>query len=322
MAEKEFDAVQQMDPYRMEEVDIYSNMLYVMEKKAKLGKLAHEYAEIDRNRAEVCCLIGMSNPVSVLASPIYPSSKTDDHRPGNYYSSRADHTKAITYFKRSLMLNRDYLPAWTLMGHEFVELKNSHAAIEAYRKAIGTCRSLRAQLTSATDVNAKDYRAWYGLGQAYELLDMPNYAIEYYNQATALRCARLLSRRLPRDPELMMLRPYDCRMWTALGTVYESLQRWVMLVRDTAMLVLPADAKRQATRSMPGSHARSARCRPRTNTQHSLETRISAHGDRPSGRSARIARGNRLSPQIAGAGGAGRSSNRRSRSELHGDCRV
>ena len=58
--------------------------------------------------------------------------------PGNYYSSRADHTKAIMYFKRSLMLNREYLPAWTLMGHEFVELKNSHAAIEAYRKAIGT----------------------------------------------------------------------------------------------------------------------------------------------------------------------------------------
>lgn len=57
-AEKEFDAVQKADPYRMEEVDIYSNMLYVMNKKAKLGKLAHEYAEIDRNRAEVCCLIG------------------------------------------------------------------------------------------------------------------------------------------------------------------------------------------------------------------------------------------------------------------------
>lgn len=45
--------------------------------------------------------------------------------------------KAIQYFKRSLQLNRDYLPAWTLMGHEFVELKNSHAAIEAYRRAVG-----------------------------------------------------------------------------------------------------------------------------------------------------------------------------------------
>jgi len=70
------------------------------------------------------------------------------------------------------------------MGHEFVELKNSHAAIEAYRKAIGE-RLCLAQLT--IDVNAKDYRAWYGLGQAYELLDMPMYAIEYYDQATSLR---------------------------------------------------------------------------------------------------------------------------------------
>lgn len=56
---------------------------------------------------------------------------------GNYYSAREEHTKAIQYFRRSLLLNRDYLPAWTLLGHEFVELKNSHAAIEAYRRAIG-----------------------------------------------------------------------------------------------------------------------------------------------------------------------------------------
>lgn len=49
----------------MEEVDIYSNMLYVMNKQAKLGKLAHEYAEIDRNRAEVCCLIGKTRHSTV-----------------------------------------------------------------------------------------------------------------------------------------------------------------------------------------------------------------------------------------------------------------
>ena len=44
------------------------------------------------------------------------------------------------------MLNREYLPAWTLMGHEYVELKNSHAAIEAYRKAVGErhCNELGA----------------------------------------------------------------------------------------------------------------------------------------------------------------------------------
>ena len=37
------------------------------------------------------------------------------------------------------------------------------------------------------DINRKDYRAWYGLGQAYELLGMHQYALYYYQQATALR---------------------------------------------------------------------------------------------------------------------------------------
>lgn len=54
----------------MEEVDIYSNMLYVMNKQAKLGKLAHEYAEIDRNRAEVCCLIGKTRCLSYCEIPL------------------------------------------------------------------------------------------------------------------------------------------------------------------------------------------------------------------------------------------------------------
>jgi hypothetical protein len=46
-----------------------------------------------------------------------------------------------------------------------------------------------AQTTIRTDVNRKDYRAWYGLGQTYELLDMHFYALSYYQHATALRCA-------------------------------------------------------------------------------------------------------------------------------------
>lgn len=56
----------------MEEVDIFSNMLYVMDKRAKLGKLAHEYAEIDRNRAEVCCLVG--KPISLSITSMAPPS--------------------------------------------------------------------------------------------------------------------------------------------------------------------------------------------------------------------------------------------------------
>jgi anaphase-promoting complex subunit 8 len=55
------------------------------------------------------------------------------------------------YFQRALKLNRKYLSAWTLMGHEFVELKNTTAAVNAYRRAV--------------EINPRDYRAWYGLGQ-------------------------------------------------------------------------------------------------------------------------------------------------------------
>ncbi|CAN0190685.1 unnamed protein product, partial [Hapterophycus canaliculatus] len=55
-----------------------------------------------------------------------------------------------------------------------------------------------------SDINPKDYRAWYGLGQAYEILQMHLYAIYYYRRATALR-------------------PYDARMWIAMGQCLEKL---------------------------------------------------------------------------------------------------
>ena len=66
--------------------------------------------------------------------------------PGNYYSLRSQHEKAVLYFQRALKLNPKYLAAWTLMGHEYMELKHTSAAIQAYRQAIGLFHS------SVTDV--------------------------------------------------------------------------------------------------------------------------------------------------------------------------
>lgn len=63
-------------------------------------------------------------------------------RAGNYYSLKGQHEKAVTYFLKALRLDRRCLSAWTLMGHEFVELKNSGAAIEAYRQAVGECQNI------------------------------------------------------------------------------------------------------------------------------------------------------------------------------------
>ena len=78
------------------------------------------------------------------------------------------------------------------MGHEYIELKNSNAAIEAYRRAAGKSAAVVRLINSkhvlpCPDVNQKDYRAWYGLAQAYELLSMHQYALYYFQKATTLR---------------------------------------------------------------------------------------------------------------------------------------
>ncbi|CAK1602824.1 unnamed protein product [Parnassius mnemosyne] len=144
-----FGELYQNDPYRLDNWDVYSHLLYLKEKRMELAKLAQKAVSIDKYRVETCCVIG------------------------NYYSLRSEHQKAVVYFQRALSLDPQYLSAWILMGHEFIELQNSNAAIQCYRQAI--------------DVNRNDYRAWNGLGQAYEILGLNGYCIYYYSRAAQLK---------------------------------------------------------------------------------------------------------------------------------------
>ena len=59
---------------------------------------------------------------------------------------RADHQKAVMYFHRALKLNPQYLSAWTLLGHEFMEMKNTNGAIHSYRQAIGMMLYIKTYL--------------------------------------------------------------------------------------------------------------------------------------------------------------------------------
>ncbi|XP_060518320.1 cell division cycle protein 23 homolog isoform X2 [Cylas formicarius] len=165
---KMFRQILEIDPYRLDNLDTYSNLLYVLEMKNDLANLAYKVVGIDKYRVETCCVIG------------------------NYYSLRSDHAKAVLYFRRALKLNPQFLSAWTLMGHEYMEMKNINAAIQSYRYAI--------------EINARDYRAWYGLGQTYEILKMPFYCLYYYKKAQELK-------------------PNDSRMVIALGETYERLDK-------------------------------------------------------------------------------------------------
>lgn len=57
-AEQEFDSLIESDPYRLDDMDIFSNVLYVMEKKAKLSYLAHMSSATDKYRSETMCIVG------------------------------------------------------------------------------------------------------------------------------------------------------------------------------------------------------------------------------------------------------------------------
>lgn len=148
-AQRWFQDTLGQDRYCLDQMDVYSNLLYVREDRVALSQLAHEAVVIDKYRPETCCIIG------------------------NFYSLKQNRTKAISYFQRALKLDRTYASAWTLMGHEYVEMKQTEAAMEAYRRAV--------------NISPLDYRAFYGLGQTYEFLNMHLYALYYYRRAATLK---------------------------------------------------------------------------------------------------------------------------------------
>ncbi|KAI3886600.1 hypothetical protein MKW92_003322 [Papaver armeniacum] len=116
------------DPYRVEDMDMYSNVLYAKECFSALSYLAHRVFLTDKYRPESCCIIG------------------------NYYSLKGQHEKS-----------------------------------------------------RAVDINPCDYRAWYGLGQAYEMMCMPFYALYYFRKS-------------------VYLQPSDSRLWIAMAQCYETEQ--------------------------------------------------------------------------------------------------
>jgi len=196
-----FTQILTTSPHRLDSLDHFSNILYVMGERPKLAFIAQVATATDKFRPETCCVVG------------------------NYYSLKSEHEKAVMYFRRALTLDRNFLSAWTLMGHEYIEMKNTHTAIESYRRAV--------------DVNRKDYRAWYGLGQAYEVLDMAFYALFYYQRAAALQ-------------------PYDPKMWQAVGSCYAKMGRVEQSIQALKRALVAGSyyADDGAPGASPGSHTR------------------------------------------------------------------
>ena len=144
-----FSKVLALDPRYLDFLDHYSNVLYNLGSYDRLAFVAQLASSVDSHRPETCLVIG------------------------NYYSLLSRPEAAITSFRRALALDRSCSPAWTLLGHEYLKAQNTHAAIESYQHALSHARH--------------DYRALFGLGQAYDALEKPDLSLHYYLRASTIR---------------------------------------------------------------------------------------------------------------------------------------
>nr|CCM13770.1 hypothetical protein, conserved [Leishmania guyanensis] len=163
-AEALYQRIRVIDPHYLAILYDYSNVLYTKRDRLGLSSLAQSVYQADAFRAETNFTVG------------------------NYYVLLGQHDRAALHFHRATAIDPQCAEAWLLLGHAYVEVKNTTAAVEAYRTAV--------------ELNERDYRGWYNLGQIYELLEAYHHALYYYWHTTSLR-------------------PADPGMWVAVANCLE-----------------------------------------------------------------------------------------------------
>ncbi|XP_039053686.1 cell division cycle protein 27 homolog B-like [Hibiscus syriacus] len=167
-ADYAFSLARQISPHSVEEMDVYSTVLYHLKEEMKLKYLAQELLLVDRFAPQTWCAIG------------------------NCYSLRKDHETALKSFQRALQLNSRFAYALTLSGHEYVIMEDYKHGAECYEKSL--------------NVDARQYKSWYGLGVIYLHQEKFEFAEHHFRQAYHIN-------------------PFSSVIMYYLGTTLEALKR-------------------------------------------------------------------------------------------------
>lgn len=147
-AEEVFAKIKKICPSRMEDMEVYSTVLWHLRKETDLAYLSHELVEADRLSPEAWCAIG------------------------NSFSLQREHDQAIKCFRRATQLNPKFAYAFTLQGHEHSANEENDKALLAYRCAISA--------------EHRHYNGWYGLGRVYERMGKFDVAEKHYKCAAQI----------------------------------------------------------------------------------------------------------------------------------------
>lgn len=110
-------------------VDRYSSVLWQEGEGEKLSALAQE--QLDRS------------PMNAATWVVV----------GNCFSFYKDHTSALKYFQRALIIDNQYSYAHTLLGQEYIYNEDHSKALYHFQQALS--------------INPRLYHAWFGIGTVY-----------------------------------------------------------------------------------------------------------------------------------------------------------
>ncbi|POR39362.1 Tetratricopeptide-like helical [Tolypocladium paradoxum] len=144
-AEKFFRRMRVQAPSRLQDMEVYSTILWHLKRETDLSFLAHELVDSAWHSPQAWCALG------------------------NAWSLARDPEQALKCFKRATQLDPKFAYAFTLQGHEHVTNEEYEKALTAYRQAIAADR--------------RHYNAYYGIGRVQERLGAYDKAYDHFYAA-------------------------------------------------------------------------------------------------------------------------------------------
>ncbi|KAJ8456169.1 hypothetical protein ONZ45_g18799 [Pleurotus djamor] len=146
-AERAFKSVREKQPYRLWDMEVYSTLLWHLQRNVELSFLAQELMSINPQCSQAWIAVG------------------------NLFSLQRERSQALTCFRRALQMDPTCAYAYTLSGHESID--------EDVNKAINFFQS-------ALRADPRHYNAWYGLGTCYLRMSRIRLAEYHFRKASGI----------------------------------------------------------------------------------------------------------------------------------------
>lgn len=143
-----FERLMKLQPSRVEDMEIYSTVLWHLKKESTLAFLCRVLRDNHFDAPQTWVAVG------------------------NAFSLSREHDQAISAFRRATQLDDKFAYAWTLMGHEYIANEAFDTALTCFREAVAADRRL--------------YNGWFGLGKCFQQMGKLEESERHYRIAASI----------------------------------------------------------------------------------------------------------------------------------------